>query len=356
MNTLGYEKSHPGMARPSSILIPTEGPTALSPPYLSPQIRQSPSTEPLDWDANEVSIWISSKEHLSEYATLFAEHNVTGLVLPMLESDHLREMGITSLKDRIRIKHEISILLTNSAKRGELNPTMFSNSFTELQSLMISSNVVQQLSRSVHQNARSGSNRDPDYRRTMEQFNRLREEMLPIFKLIKDTKPLPTPENTTFVSQSPSAAASPTRLQRSTASPAEQYAKRTSVRKSMQFSPTAHTSPRSPSIPSRSTSLDPSYDIQTQLRANTEDSCLKVLQAAMRRHKLNADDWKKYALVICYGDQERVLDYHEKPVVVVKELGELGKSAAIMLRQVEDADQVDDDEDLLISVTPGGRL
>lgn len=71
-----------------------------------------------------------------------------------------------------------------------------------------------------------------------------------------------------------------------------------------------------------------------QLRASKDDSCLKVLQQAMKRHHITREDWSKYVLVICYGDKERILKLAEKPVLVFKELQELGLRPAIMLRQL----------------------
>ena len=87
-----------------------------------------------------------------------------------------------------------------------------------------------------------------------------------------------------------------------------------------------------------------------QLRASTDDPCSKVLQAAMKRHHLN-DDWRNYALVICYGDKERMLKLDEKPVQIFKELKEKGEHPAIMLRQVDYTLQ-----DTRSTSTPGGML
>lgn len=69
----------------------------------------------------------------------------------------------------------------------------------------------------------------------------------------------------------------------------------------------------------------------------------------MKRHKLN-DDWRNYALVICYGDQERILELDEKPVQIFKELKEKGEHPAIMLRQKADF------SGKKLSETPGGKL
>ena len=99
-----------------------------------------------------------------------------------------------------------------------------------------------------------------------------------------------------------------------------------------------------------------------QLRASTDDSCLKILQQAMKRHHIPRDDWSKYVLVICYGDKERILKLAEKPVVIFKKLQESGRHPAIMLRQLADATPVVDSDGSLYedsrisSDIPGGYL
>lgn len=98
-------------------------------------------------------------------------------------------------------------------------------------------------------------------------------------------------------------------------------------------------------------------DTLKQLRAKTEDPCYKIIQAAMRSHRLDRSAWRNYVLVICYGgDKERVLRYDEKPVVVFKELNELGLTPSMMLRQVEETDDTGDAHGMDDYETPGGRL
>ncbi|AET37306.1 Ste50p Ecym_1048 [Eremothecium cymbalariae DBVPG len=86
-----------------------------------------------------------------------------------------------------------------------------------------------------------------------------------------------------------------------------------------------------------------------QLRASKEDSTEKILKNAMKKHNLNEVDWRQYVLVICYGDQERILEMDEQPVVIFKNLRQQGLHPAIMLRQKGDFEEVGD-------LTPGGRL
>lgn len=120
-----------------------------------------------------------------------------------------------------------------------------------------------------------------------------------------------------------------------------------------------------PSNPNRSTSshlANESFTSQTtqpvsteplkQLRASKEDSCERILKNAMKRHNLSDQDWRQYVLVICYGDQERILDLEEKPVVIFKNLKQQGLHPAIMLRRRGDFAEVETEG----GATPGGRL
>lgn len=94
-----------------------------------------------------------------------------------------------------------------------------------------------------------------------------------------------------------------------------------------------------------------------QLKASKEDSCEKILKNAMKRHNLNDQDWKQYVLVISYGDQERILDLNEKPVVIFKNLKRQGLHPSIMLRRRGDFEEVGVLNSLSAAdITPGGRL
>lgn len=116
----------------------------------------------------------------------------------------------------------------------------------------------------------------------------------------------------------------------------------------------------SPSNGNGSGTANASTEPLKQLRASSDDSCLKILQQAMKRHHIPRDDWSKYVLVICYGDKERILKLAEKPVIIFKELQELGKHPAIMLRQLAATKEKEEDvlyEDLRIGDDiPGGTL
>ena len=70
-------------------------------------------------------------------------------------------------------------------------------------------------------------------------------------------------------------------------------------------------------------------------RVTLDDPCHKVLPAALKKYKI-IDDWRMYALFICYGNTERCLSYDEKPLLLFQKLKENNQSPVFMLRHIRD--------------------
>lgn len=83
---------------------------------------------------------------------------------------------------------------------------------------------------------------------------------------------------------------------------------------------------------SASSSADAPYK---SFRVTLDDPCHKVLPAALKKYKIN-DDWRLYALFICYGTTERCLSYDEKPLLLFQKLKESKQSPVFMLRHIRD--------------------
>lgn len=64
-----------------------------------------------------------------------------------------------------------------------------------------------------------------------------------------------------------------------------------------------------------------------------------MLPAALKKYNIN-DDWRLYALFICYGGNgestgtERCLSYDEKPLLLFQRLKDSGQSPVFMLRHI----------------------
>lgn len=289
----------------------------------------------LSWRNDQVLLFLKNKGYPDDILAKFREHNITGLVLPMLNTAELKEMGVEQLKTRLKLLNDINSLIL---EKGETRIVTDEHPMiSELLSKELAKELAKNISESVTQDTlKRQQKRDEEFHTLTTKVNKLREEVLPILKEIQDSKPLPSP---TVNNDS----ATPTM-------PKPRLSHRSSSHNTVPTSPVKKSTFNSPSD-------TVSNDTLKQLRAKSEDPCYKILQAAMRSHKLDKSEWRKYVLVICYGgDKERVLRYDEKPVHVFKELNELGLSPSIMLRQVDENDitgsvvQKDDYE------TPGGRL
>lgn len=88
------------------------------------------------------------------------------------------------------------------------------------------------------------------------------------------------------------------------------------------------------SIPSSSASSSENNPYKS-FRVTLDDPCHKVLPAALKKYKIN-DDWRKYALFICYGKTERCLSYDEKPLLLFQKLKENEQNPVFMLRHIRD--------------------
>jgi hypothetical protein len=57
-----------------------------------------------------------------------------------------------------------------------------------------------------------------------------------------------------------------------------------------------------------------------------------IKRQALKRWNLT-DDWRRYALYIVHGDQERYLGLEEKPLLVFRQWKKLGRKPVFMLRR-----------------------
>ena len=72
-----------------------------------------------------------------------------------------------------------------------------------------------------------------------------------------------------------------------------------------------------------------------RFRVTLEDPCWKVLPAALKKYRIN-EDWRQYALFICYGTTERCLAYDEKPLLLFQRLKDGGQNPIFNLRHLRD--------------------
>ncbi|KAK4051136.1 hypothetical protein OIV83_002958 [Microbotryomycetes sp. JL201] len=99
--------------------------------------------------------------------------------------------------------------------------------------------------------------------------------------------------------------------------------------------PSSSDPPRDKNAAATSSGLSSADNPYKNFRVTLEDPCYKVLPAALKKYKIT-DDWRQYALFICYGSTERCLAYDEKPLLLFQRLKESGNNPVFMLRHIKD--------------------
>jgi hypothetical protein len=84
----------------------------------------------------------------------------------------------------------------------------------------------------------------------------------------------------------------------------------------------------------------PDNQIFKSFRVGMDDPCYRILPAAVRKYSAQLQskgsplDWRQYAMYIVFGDQERVVGLHEKPLAIFKDLDRAGQKPMFMLRKI----------------------
>uniref|UniRef100_A0A060TAS9 ARAD1D28622p n=1 Tax=Blastobotrys adeninivorans TaxID=409370 RepID=A0A060TAS9_BLAAD len=356
-----------------------------------------------DWDADKVARWVGYIG-LGMYSSHFTDHNVGGDVLLYLDLSDLKEMGIQSVGHRLRILkavYELGGRQTSNEDEGE--------EYDRPRYIPATVRAGKE-EPTVHSFAIRDeriSYTEGELLRLLESHARLREDLLPIFRAAKESKPLPTPEGNAGGSQGipTTSGLSPT-IASAVPSPThfgpQMNLKRVRSKKSINSvyagnnirSPTdweesmrkrAGAAPPAPPPSSTSSSIGLSGLSSTgpastpgasstgssgggggsttsplepfkSFRVTMEDPCYKVLPAALRKYKITGD-WRQYALLVCYGDQERQLGMDEKPLMIFKELQDAGERPVFMLRHMESGTPGSaGHQGVVVGGTPGGVL
>ncbi|KAG5357237.1 Protein STE50 [Yarrowia sp. C11] len=410
------------------------------------------------WTTDQVGQWISSLG-FPQYSKSFIDNNITGDVLVHLDHDDMSDIGVAKVGHRVRLLKSIYQMKEKEGVAGEpegdndqagyVPPSIKSSEIDDYNRLFKSFEIRDERVFHVEQ----------ELKKLIESFNKIREDLLPLFKFVKESKPLPTPDGTNPIhahylhspgtpndsTLTPSAVAKdPIQVPSNSSSTTPSIVRKLSKlnNKSAQKSPTTMESEPTPTAgssgtgagtgpseqkrpnlhlgsvksllspsdsavaatpvvtPGGSTTLQFSHPYQSgsaassqvnfsntslvspgaqpsssntlggsgqlgsnnqssstpaaepfkSFRVTLDDPCYKVLPAALRRYKINGD-WKQYALLVCYGDQERLLGLEEKPLIIFKELQDAGKQPVFMLRHIEGMTQSG-----VVVGTPGGVL
>lgn len=309
------------------------------PPEEALNITEAPliTDDFIKWTVDEVIQWCISSLQIPADDTVIEQirsNNISGELLPELTFDDCNELCGQDLKKAVRLKVLLNKLQSDADQESQLKETQ-EHMVVALKNLY--STVSQKLQ---------------EYQ---SQYTKLRMDVLEIVKNSNVSPKIPAHSGPSHAFPAPDDyfggshhGTEYASTQFATPVPPSSMPRKSSSL-STRPAPNKSTSTNLNDTPGNAISNEP----LKQLRASKEDSCEKILKNAMRRHNLADHDWRQYVLVICYGDQERVLELEEKPVLLFKNLRQQGLHPAIMLRRRGDFEELSMGGE---NATPGGRL
>ncbi|KAF9892410.1 Adaptor for signal transduction [Aspergillus nanangensis] len=155
---------------------------------------KSPRTIITEWTAEECASFLAALG-LRQYCGAFLENEIVGEALIALKHDELKEMGIASVGHRLTILksvYETKVKQDIPLDADHYIPLSADQSMNE----NATQEDVARLIQSVQLRDERISTVESELRRVAEEYRRLREELLPVFKMAKDrSQPLPPPSS-----------------------------------------------------------------------------------------------------------------------------------------------------------------
>ncbi|KAB8215007.1 hypothetical protein BDV33DRAFT_181617 [Aspergillus novoparasiticus] len=153
---------------------------------------KSPRTIITEWTVEECAHFLAALG-LRQYCPAFLENEIVGEALIALKHDELKEMGIASVGHRLTILksvYEMKVKQDIPLDADHYIPLSADQSMNET----ASQEDVARLIQSIRLRDERIVTVESELRRMAEDYRRLREELLPVFKMAKDrSQPLPPP-------------------------------------------------------------------------------------------------------------------------------------------------------------------
>ncbi|EAW19283.1 adaptor protein STE50 [Aspergillus fischeri NRRL 181] len=155
---------------------------------------RSPKTIITEWTAEECANWLAALG-LRQYCATFLENEIVGEALIALKHEELKEMGITSVGHRLTILK--SVYETKVKQDIPLDPDHYIPlSADQSMNETATQEDIARLIQSIRLRDEKIVSVESELRRVAEEYRRLREELLPVFKMAKDrSQPLPPPSS-----------------------------------------------------------------------------------------------------------------------------------------------------------------
>ncbi|KAJ7035617.1 hypothetical protein C8F04DRAFT_1097874 [Mycena alexandri] len=316
---------------------------------------QSPDRNIVDWDEHDVHTWLSSMG-FSQYEQQLNEHGITGEVLCLLNADSLKSVGVSTIGQRLAILK--AVYQVKLAHNVPIDPDAYvppSEASERLEGLTVEKlhGMIKDQATRLHHLEEENRHLNHTFQLFVEDFNAFRGSVgrsdetpsnslrrQPSFKWAQYVRPAKSPTKPDIDSPHPS----PQQLEHDVSygrnqSQFSSASSSTPPEKSSRGTPPTDSPNLTTPLPPKTARTDSSETLKS-FKVSLEDPTWKVLPAALKKYRINNDNWENYAMFICYGSTgnriERCLSYDEKPLLLFQKLKDAKKNPVFMLKHIKD--------------------
>ncbi|KAG0240437.1 Adaptor for signal transduction [Actinomortierella wolfii] len=274
------------------------------------------------WDPNKVHQWMCSIG-FPGYEKQIKENGISGDLLVHLDHAALKDMSIWEVGKRLlilRAIYQLKVSYGIAIEPGDYVPpsVVFENEYSHQ-----AASSLRAVEQALHEKDNTIQHLVRDVERMQREVNRLKDDLRSVQN---DQKPLPEPDSGFHsVPSSPHSVVDRFRTNNETSEEARSGSPGVEGAAAIKVY-----GGQKPSSSSR----EQGADTFKSFRISLDDPCYKVLPAALKKYKIN-DDWRQYALFICYGNTERILTYNDKPLLLMKQLKENNESPVFILKHIK---------------------
>ncbi|KAF7317902.1 hypothetical protein MKEN_00878200 [Mycena kentingensis (nom. inval.)] len=302
------------------------------------------------WSEADVHSWLSSIGY-SQYEQQIKDNGITGDVLCLLNGESLKALGVTSIGQRLailkavyllKVANDIAIDPDDWVPPSEASERVEGLTLEKLHTMIKDQGY--RLSQLEDENRRliqtiQLMTDDMDSRRgsasTRDENPALRRQSSFKWPVEQYVRPNKSPTKPDIESPHPS----PQQLEHDLSYRNPQSTSTTPPEKPRQptDSPNIGAVPTAP----KASRTDSSETLMSKsFKVSLDDPTWKVLPAALKKYRINNDNWENYAMFICYGSTgnriERCLSYDEKPLLLFQRLKDAKKNPVFMLKHIKD--------------------
>ncbi|CCU75124.1 unnamed protein product [Blumeria hordei] len=153
-----------------------------------------PNTNITEWTVEECADFVISIG-LHQYGSQFLDNEIVGEALVALHHEDLKQMGVTSVGHRLTILKSVYDIKVKQNINIETDHYVPLSADTEAQYGTATLKDIKELVEQLKLRDERMTIAESELRRITLEYSRLREDLLPVFRMVKEGKPLPYPSS-----------------------------------------------------------------------------------------------------------------------------------------------------------------